>query len=125
MAASQFVKFINARITNGTKLLRMDLWIDRECGRIISEPGVDATASNVDIIDLRGRIIAPGFIDIQITGAFGFDFSGLNPNATIKDFEDGLRMTNKLLVQTGTTSYCPTLTSQFAPTYHKVSWQSP
>lgn len=117
----RFVKFINGRIVRGASLVKDDLWVNAESGKVAEGPSVGVSSENIDVVDVAGKIIAPGFIDVQINGAFGFDFSGIDPDAELSVFEEGLRRTNKHLIQTGTTSYCPTMTSQFATTYHKVS----
>lgn len=117
----RFVRFINGRIVRGANLVNDDLWVNTESGKVSKAPSVGVSSENIVVVDVTGKIIAPGFIDVQINGAFGFDFSGIDPNAELSVFEEGLRKTNKRLIQTGTTSYCPTMTSQFATTYHKVS----
>lgn len=48
------------------------MWFDFKAGVFNSplEP-----ASPTSIIDLQNRIVGPGFLDPQINGAYGFDFS--------------------------------------------------
>lgn len=73
------------------------------------------------IIDLGGDIVrwgglrrfglclvitSPGFLDIQINGAYGFDFSIFpqdDPDAATK-YDEGLRMVASRIVETGVTS---------------------
>ena len=71
------------------------------------------------IINLGGRIVSPGLIDVQLNGAFGFDFSCTPEDMSV--YGKTLRQVNKNLIQTGVTSYLPTLTSQKSEVYHKVS----
>jgi N-acetylglucosamine-6-phosphate deacetylase len=71
-----------------------------------------------ETIDLKGRILSPGFIDVQCNGAFGFDFSVVPEN--LVDFQKGLQRLNRHLVRTGVTSYLPTLPSQKLQVYRKV-----
>ena len=70
-------------------------------------PIIDAhTHSKADIvIDCTGLLIVPGFIDIQINGAFGVDFSTLpeDPSAIERD----VQAVSKGLLQFGVTSFCP------------------
>lgn len=116
----RYVRFINGRVFKDTGLLADELWIDQETGKIINASSEALALKDVETIDVDERIISPGFIDVQINGAFGFDFSGLDPNMSISEFEQSLHETNQLLIKTGTTSYLPTMTSQFETTYHKV-----
>ena len=71
-----------------------------------------------EIIDLKGKILSPGFIDVQFNGAFGFDFSTIPED--MSDYYKGLRRLNRHLVRTGVTSYLPTLPSQRPKVYHKA-----
>ena len=94
---------------------------------------------NADVvIDCGGKIISPGFIDLQLNGGFGVNFSdvpgigGLSDEEQDKEwdkegggkggekFKESLEMVNKRLIPTGVTSYLPTLTSQRPEVYHKV-----
>jgi N-acetylglucosamine-6-phosphate deacetylase len=69
------------------------------------------------IINLGGKILAPGFLDIQINGAMGMDFSVFTDD---ESYAKGVKLVNKTLVKYGVTAYCPTLTSQHADVYKKV-----
>ncbi len=62
---------------------------------------------DVEIIDLDGKIIAPGLIDIQINGAFGVDFSEWNGDEV--QYRKGVERVARGLLQTGVTSFVPTI----------------
>lgn len=117
---ARYTKFVNGRVFRGDKLTTDDeVWVDRQSGKIIT-PARYLLPEVVEIVDLQGKIICPGFIDVQLNGAFGFDFSGLDPNMPVDEFKKGLHETNRRLISTGTTSYLPTMTSQVESVYHKI-----
>lgn len=87
------VRFTNGLILKNHELKKGDLWI--EDGKIV-DPKEKAT----QVIDLKGLIAAPGYIDIQINGAFGIDFSS-EPSR--------IEEAAKLLPRFGVTSFLPTL----------------
>ncbi|KAJ3119212.1 putative N-acetylglucosamine-6-phosphate deacetylase [Physocladia obscura] len=62
----------------------------------------------------RRPIIAPGFIDAQINGYFGWDF------ADSERISEALDHVSKGLVKYGVTSFCPTVVTSLPDTYHKV-----
>ncbi|KAI9506170.1 n-acetylglucosamine-6-phosphate deacetylase [Coemansia spiralis] len=66
-------------------------------------------------IDCKGGIVAPGYIDVQINGAFGYDFS--NDTDII---EEAVENISKGLLLQGCTAYCPTTVSSRPEVYHKV-----
>ncbi|KAH8898018.1 N-acetylglucosamine-6-phosphate deacetylase [Thozetella sp. PMI_491] len=115
-----YVRFTNGRIVRGLELVSSDVWIDIRAGVICEGPRASINAAEVHVVDLHGRILAPGFIDIQINGAFGFDFSSVDCVANPEQFKQGLYDLNQRLIQTGTTSYLPTMTSQFSKIYHQA-----
>lgn len=63
---------------------------------------LDEAPENIEIIDLEGKIIAPGFIDLQLNGCGGVNF---NDEISIETF----KLMNETNLKTGTTSYLPTL----------------
>ncbi|KAJ6188954.1 hypothetical protein N7519_003862 [Penicillium mononematosum] len=116
----RITKFTNCRLVRGLNLIEQDLWIDSLTGKILKdqEAFYGLHLSPDEIIDLGGRIIAPGMIDVQLNGAHGFDFSV--PCETKEEYDEGLRMVNRGLARTGVTSYLPTLVSSTPEVYWKV-----
>ncbi|CAG8019976.1 unnamed protein product [Penicillium salamii] len=116
----RITKFTNCRLVRGSSLVEQDLWIDSLTGKILKdqEAFYELYLSPDEIIDLGGRIVAPGMIDVQLNGAHGFDFSV--PAETKEKYDEGLRMVNKGLARTGVTSYLPTVVSSTAEVYHQV-----
>ncbi|KAI1109318.1 carbohydrate esterase family 9 protein [Nemania sp. NC0429] len=109
-------KFTNCRILRGNRLVDEDLWVDSVTGKIIPSQAAfyDDLILPDDVINLGGRILAPGLIECQLNGAFGFNFSTLlEPAAYAKK----IREVNRQLVTTGVTSYMPTITSQRSEIY--------
>ncbi|OCL01789.1 carbohydrate esterase family 9 protein [Glonium stellatum] len=118
---SGITKFTNCLLVKGDDLVNEDLWISSVTGKILHSQEVfyDQQLIPDEIIDLGGRIISPGFIDVQLNGAYGFDFSVI-PEEGMSAYGKGVRRVNKSLIKTGVTSYLPTITSQTPEVYHKV-----
>jgi N-acetylglucosamine-6-phosphate deacetylase len=120
-ADDRITKFTNCRLLEGDGLIEQDLLINATTGKIIrgQEAFYDQHKAPDTVVNLGGRIVAPGFIDVQLNGAVGFDFSVLPDD--MADYSAGVQRVNKALVQTGVTSYLPTLTSQRSEVYRKVA----
>jgi hypothetical protein len=120
--AEVITKFTNCRLLRGDQLVDEDLWISSLTGKIIrsQQAFYEDYITPHSIIDLGGRILSPGLIDVQLNGAFGFDFSVI-PEGGQVEYGKTFREVNKRIVETGVTSYLPTLTSQKREVYHQVS----
>ena len=55
------------------------------------------------VINMAGNIVSPGFIDSQINGAYGFDFSVYEGDSDA--YRRGLSTVAEKIVETGVTSY--------------------
>ncbi|KAJ2799975.1 N-acetyl-glucosamine-6-phosphate deacetylase, partial [Coemansia guatemalensis] len=66
-------------------------------------------------INANGAIVAPGLVDVQLNGAFGYDFSFNRENIT-----ECLDVISQGILQQGCTSFCPTVVSSMPETYHKI-----
>ena len=69
------IQFTDCLILRNHKLIKEDLWIEN--GKII-DPGplfFQQRKSASKKVNCQGNILAPGFIDLQINGAFGLDFT--------------------------------------------------
>jgi N-acetylglucosamine-6-phosphate deacetylase len=117
----RITKFTNCRILKGKSLIEADLWIDSHTGTIVrdQEAFYEWRISPDQVVDLQGRILAPGLIDCQLNGAQGFDYS--IPCETREEYETKWKMSNQGLVNTGVTSYLPTMVSSTKEAYWKVS----
>ncbi|KFU95241.1 Putative N-acetylglucosamine-6-phosphate deacetylase, partial [Chaetura pelagica] len=94
---------------------REDLWV-RE-GKILNPEKLffDEKGSADIQLDCKGSIIAPGFIDVQINGGFGVDFS-----LATDDFKSGIDLVSQKILSHGVTSFCPTLVTSPPSLYHQV-----
>lgn len=95
MGEGKMVRYYNARVVKNHELMNGELWTWN--GKIIA-PQEKADSE----VDVKGLILAPGYIDLQINGAFGIDFSGQ---------ADQVQRVAALLPQYGVTSFLPTLVS--------------
>lgn len=75
--------------------------VEIAAGRItaLAPPGA-STATGCDIVDATGMIVAPGFIDLQLNGGWGHDFT-VDPAS--------MREVGAMLPRTGVTAYVPTI----------------
>jgi N-acetylglucosamine-6-phosphate deacetylase len=119
-AQPRITKFTNCRILKNGQLIEQDLWIDSFSGKILrdQEAFYELHLSPDQVINLNGRILAPGFIDVQLNGAQGFDYSV--PQATREEYDAGFLESNRGLIKTGVTSFLPTTVSTTAENYQKV-----
>ncbi|CAJ1075916.1 N-acetylglucosamine-6-phosphate deacetylase [Xyrichtys novacula] len=108
-------QFVNCRILKDHKLQREDLWV-RE-GKILDPEKLffDEQGYADECVDCEGSIIAPGFIDVQINGGYGIDFSQAS-----EDVSSGVSFVAQKILEHGVTSFCPTLVTSPPAVYHKV-----
>ncbi|XP_041941000.1 N-acetylglucosamine-6-phosphate deacetylase [Alosa sapidissima] len=108
-------QFINCRILRDHKIQREDLWV-RE-GKILDPEKLFFDEKGfADVrIDCENRIIAPGFIDVQINGGYGVDFS-----LASGDISGGVALVAKKILEHGVTSFCPTLVTSPSSVYSQV-----
>lgn len=119
-ARAPVLQFTNCRILRGGALLREDLWV--RGGRILDPEKLFFEERRVadEQRDCGGRILAPGFIDVQINGGFGVDFSQATEEAG-----SGVSLVARRILSHGVTSFCPTLVTSPPEVYHKVLPQIP
>ncbi|KAG9191629.1 N-acetylglucosamine-6-phosphate deacetylase [Alternaria panax] len=120
-SSSGVIKFTNCLLVKGSALVNQDLWISSISGKILNGQEIlyEYRTAPEQIVDLGGRILSPGFIDTQLNGAYGFDFSVI-PDEGTAAYAKGVHRVNRSLVATGVTSYLPTLTSQLPEVYQKA-----
>ena len=116
---SSSYKFIsqyrNCRILRNHRIVLSDLWVCN--GKIIDPEKLffdERIGPNIQI-DCHDAIIAPGYIDVQLNGAFGIDFSNAN-----EDIEKGVNTVAKGILEHGVTSFCPTLVTIPRQSYHVI-----
>lgn len=99
---------------------REDLWV--RGGRILDPEKLFFEERRVadEQRDCGGCILAPGFIDVQINGGFGVDFSQAS-----EDVGSGVALVARRILSHGVTSFCPTLVTSPLEVYHKVLPQIP
>lgn len=109
---SSIIQFKNCRILVGGELKEEDLYV--KSGKIINYQRIfysDGRSPDV-VVDCQGQIIAPGFIDIQFNGGYGYDFSH-----NVDTIEEAVEAVSKRLLATGVTAYCPTIVTSTPEVY--------
>ncbi|KAJ8725059.1 hypothetical protein PYW07_016017 [Mythimna separata] len=112
---SGLTRFHNCFILRDSKIIKEDLWI--RDGKIENPEQVFYVEQlQADLtVNCEGLLIAPGFIDIQINGGWGVDFSYDSENV-----KEGVRKVSKQLLAHGVTSFCPTMVTSDVEKYHKI-----
>jgi N-acetylglucosamine-6-phosphate deacetylase len=106
------IKLTNCRLVRDNEILNDDLWIRN--GVILDPLKVffeEKKSADMEI-DCENLIIAPGFIDVQLNGAFGRDFTNDKEN-----IEECLNQVSTNLLQFGVTGFCPTIVSSKPEVY--------
>lgn len=116
MTPPVLTKFTNGLLLHEDQLISGDLWISSDFGKIISPQSAFYSSGRTPdvVIDLKGKILSPGFIEVQLNGYNGLDFAKQNDA-----FEERFREVRKELVKAGVTSFTPTMTSSLPEVYHK------
>ncbi|CAJ0941714.1 unnamed protein product, partial [Mesorhabditis belari] len=114
----KLIQYVNARVLLGNQLIDDHIWVRN--GKIISAASVfyDERREADIQIDCQGKILCPGFIDIQLNGAFGVDFSSIGFSKA--DFSNGVQKVRKGLLAFGVTSFLPTIITSTAESYNKI-----
>jgi N-acetylglucosamine-6-phosphate deacetylase len=108
-------RFRNCKLIRHHALLIDDLWIRN--GKIINPQEIffdEKIQADIEY-DCQGVLIAPGYIDLQINGAFGHDFSSADEAS-----EEMLRKVARQLTSHGVTAFAPTVVSSDAETYKTI-----
>ncbi|KAG1692617.1 N-acetylglucosamine-6-phosphate deacetylase [Nymphon striatum] len=113
---SALTQFYNCRLIRNNKIIKDDLWVRN--GNIVNpEPIFFEEKVSPDVkIDCHGCLIAPGYIDIQINGGFGEDFS----NSTVDSIGPAVDKVAKNLLKHGVTSFCPTVITSPSQVYKNL-----
>jgi N-acetylglucosamine-6-phosphate deacetylase len=112
-------------VLGSSQAAEADLYVNTSTGLILSaQPNlIDSRTRPQHVIDLGGDLLAPGLIDTQINGAYGVDFSELNAEAADggeAEYVQGLEEVARRIVETGCTSFLPTILTQRENLYTKV-----
>lgn len=97
-------RYYNGMVLKDHQLKSEDLWI---CDGLVIEPQDTAD----EHVNVEGAIIAPGYIDIQINGGFGCDFTR-DPGSVDE--------VARRLPKYGVTAFLPTVVSSSPSSYQKI-----
>lgn len=98
------------------------LHVDPASGHIIDGQSAffDSKTAFTSTIDLEGDYLVPGFIDVQINGGYGVDFSEFSEGQE-ETYLAGVDEFAKRILETGVTSFVPTIITQHNEKYRQVS----
>ncbi|XP_055333254.1 N-acetylglucosamine-6-phosphate deacetylase-like [Paramacrobiotus metropolitanus] len=115
MDPDKVIRFRDCTILRNGSLIKEDLWIRN--GKILDpEPLFFDEQRSADINVYCPFIISPGFIETQINGAFGVDFT----SCTADNIKAGLDLVRKGILRHGVTSFCPTVITSSPDNYHQI-----
>ncbi|KAI9318226.1 hypothetical protein BX666DRAFT_2018883 [Dichotomocladium elegans] len=110
MAHPDIFRIVNAKLLLNHKIVEGSyLWFQN--GKIIHPQNLffDLHREADEIIDAKGMLVVPGFIDTQINGAYGIDFADYEK--TDEEIRKDIDTVARGLLQYGCTAFCPTVGS--------------
>ncbi|KAK7473401.1 hypothetical protein BaRGS_00035374 [Batillaria attramentaria] len=113
--SGRLTQFRNCRVLRNNQIYRDDFWV--RDGKIVNPEKVffdERIPADVQV-DCQDSIIAPGFIDVQLNGAFGVNFSDEKA-----DILAGLYKVAEGVLEHGVTSFCPTVVTSPPEIYHTI-----
>ena len=110
--------FTNGLICMSGELVAQDLYFSSETG--IITPNYYYRQEGVERIDLEGKVVAPGFLDLQTNGMNGVHFTQLSQEGEKGKAEDERKLqdVSRLEVSHGVTGWWATV-----PTVEKARWK--
>lgn len=117
--SEKIYKIVNARLLLEHKIVENSyLWFQN--GKIIHPQNLffSARRDADEVIDAKGLLVVPGFIDTQINGSYGIDFADHEEPVDI--LKKNIDKVAKGLLQYGCTAFCPTIVSSAPEVYEKV-----
>lgn len=117
--SDKIYKIINARLLLNHEIVQ-DSYLWFQNGKIIHPQNLffSARRDADEIIDAKGLLVVPGFIDTQINGAYGIDFADYEEPVDV--LKKNIDTVAKGLLQYGCTAFCPTVVSSSPAVYEKV-----
>ncbi|KAI8078280.1 uncharacterized protein B0P05DRAFT_579519 [Gilbertella persicaria] len=118
--SDKIYKIINARLLLNHEIVQ-DSYLWYQNGKIIHPQNLffSARRDADEIIDAKGLLVAPGFIDTQINGAYGIDFADCEEPVEV--LKKNIDKVAKGLLKYGCTAFCPTVVSSPPEVYEKGS----
>jgi N-acetylglucosamine-6-phosphate deacetylase len=112
-----FTTFVNCRLCIAGHLVPSRLVVSQDTGDILESTGYIGG----DIVDLEDAIVAPGFLDLHVTGTgdgFGFSVGG-----DARVYRAGVERTARGLVESGVTGFWALVDGEVeVDGYYRVSW---
>lgn len=102
--------FYNCRLFRAGEIVSDDLWV--KDGKVVDPSTVDYAFDKS--VDCDGVLIAPGFVDVKVNGAFGVDFT------SPKEVAAGLPTVRRGLLKHGVTSILPSVITTNPEVYKEV-----
>ncbi|KAI9281783.1 hypothetical protein BC943DRAFT_344237 [Umbelopsis sp. AD052] len=117
-SSSKISKIVNARLLLDHKIVQ-DSYLWFQDGKIIHPQNLffDQHRDADEIIDAKGALVVPGYLDIQINGGYGIDFA--DNEGSLEKIQDDINTVAKGLLQYGCTAFCPTVVSSAPEVYNK------
>lgn len=110
----KIIAFINSYLCLHGKLVESSFVIDGLTGRILSEPHAQAD----EVIDLKGKVIGPAYIELQTNGCVGVHFTQYDDPLV---YQSNLKKVSKYMVSRGVGAFWATVPTVSSDVFQKVS----
>ena len=108
------LRFTNCQALINGSLVWEDVWVRNGIVEDAQKLFYGDRIRETRVVDCGGGIVAPGFIDVQINGAFGVDFSSHErPEYAVSEVAKGL-------LKHGVTAFCPTVVTSSPASYRSI-----